>query len=130
MLPSLFLKMLLLLAIAVLMNMPTAYEARRLPEKNKLLGPLQMQGFQVTPISVIMSNPPTTPSDPPPSKTSQKAFTNDHVEALPLLHQQLFKGPITPSAPNPGTYIPSPPSTLAIENAALQNSTLPPIPMP
>ena len=117
--------MLLLLAIAALMNMPTAYEARRLPEKNKLLGPLQMQGFQVTPTSGIMSNPPTTPS-----KTSQKAFTNDHVEALPLLHLQLFKGPITPSAPNPGTYIPSPPSTLAIENAALQNSTLPPIPMP
>ena len=125
MLPSLFLKMLLLLlAIAVLMNMPTAYEASRLPEKNKLLGPLQMHGFQVTPISVIMSNPPTTPSDPPPSKTSQKAFTNDHVE-----HQQLFKGPITPSAPNPGTYIPSPTSNLASENAALQNS-LPPTPIP
>ena len=124
MIPSLFLKMLLLLAIAALMNMPTAYEARRLPEKNKLLGPLQMQGFQVTPTYGIMSNPPTTPS-----KTSQKAFTNDHVEALPLLHLQLFKGPITPSAPNPGTYIPSPPSTLASENAALQNS-LPPTPMP
>ena len=124
MIPSLFLKMLLLLAIAALMNMPTAYEARRLPEKNKLLGPLQMQGFQVTPTSGIMSNPPTTPS-----KTSQKAFTSDHVEALPLLHQQLSKGPITPSAPNPGTYIPSPPSTLASENAALQNS-LPPTPMP
>ena len=117
--------MLLLLAIAALMNMPTAYEALRLPEKNKLLGPPQMQGFQVTPTSGIMSNPPTTP----PSKTSQKAFTNDHVEALPLLHQKLFKGPITPSAPNPGTYIPSPPSTLASENAALQNS-LPPTPMP
>ena len=130
MIPSLFLKMLLLLAIAALMNTPTAYEALRLPEKNKLLGPPQMQDFQVTPTSGIMSNPPTTPSDTPPSKTSQKAFTNDHVEALPLLHQQLSKGPITPSAPNPGTYIPSPSSTLASENAALQNSTLPPIPMP
>ena len=122
--------MLLLLAIAALMNTPTAYEALRLPEKNKLLGPPQMQGFQVTPTSGIMSNPPTTPSDTSPSKTSQKAFTSDHVEALPLLHQQLSKGPITPSAPNPGTYIPSPSSTLASENAALQNSTLPPIPMP
>ncbi|KAK9987416.1 hypothetical protein SO802_032367 [Lithocarpus litseifolius] len=136
MVPSLSPKMLLLLAILALslVNMPASYEARRTPhreepnlmKKNQLLGSLLVQG-QVPPISVFTSNPPTTTGDTPPSWISHKAFAND-----PLLRRQLLKGPVMPSTPNPGTYIPSSTSTLESDNAApmigsLQKSPPPPL---
>ena len=134
--PSLSPKMLLLLAILVLslVNMPASYEARRIPQgeepnlmkKNQLLGSSLVQG-QVPPISVFMSSPPTTTGYTPPSWISHKAFANDH-----LLRRQLRKGPVIPSAPNPGTHIPSSTSTLESDNAApmvgpLQKSPPPPL---
>ena len=136
MVPSLSPKMLPLLAILALclMNMPASYEARRTPhgegpnlmKKNQLLGSLLVQG-QVPQISVLMSNPPSTTGDTPPSWISHKAFANDH-----LLRRQLRKGPVIPSAPNPGTHIPSSTSTLESDNAApmlgsLQKSPPPPL---
>ena len=131
MVPSLSPKMLLLLAILALslVNMPASYEARRTPhgeepnltKKNQLFGSLLIQG-QVPPISMFMSNPPTSPS-----RISHKAFGND-----PLLRRQLLKGPVVPSTPNPGTHIPSSTSTLESDNAAsmvgsLQRSPPPPL---
>ena len=128
--PSLSPKMLLLATVAFfLINMPASYEARRTPhgeepnltKKNQLFGSLLIQG-QVPPISLFMSNPPTSPS-----RISHKAFGND-----PLLRRQLLKGPVTPSTPNPGTYIPSSTSTLESDNPApmlgsLQKSPPPPL---
>ncbi|KAL4607869.1 hypothetical protein ACB092_09G206500 [Castanea dentata] len=134
--PSLSPKMLLLLAILALslMNMPAAYRARRIPlgeepnlmNKNQKLGSSMVQG-QVPPIAVFMSNPPTSTGYAPPSRISHKAFANDL-----LLRRQLRKGPVMPSAPNPGTYIPSPTSTLESDNAvpmvgSLQKSPPPPL---
>ena len=136
MVPSLSQKMLLLLAILALslMNKPAAYEARRIPhgeepnlmKKNQLLWSLVVQG-QVPPICVFMSNLPTTTGDTPPSRISHKAFASD-----PMLRRQLLKGPVMPSAPNPGTYNPSSTSTLESDNAAsmvgsLQRSPPPPL---
>ena len=139
MLPSLSPKMLLLPLLAILalslMDMPAAYEARRIPhgeepnlmkKKNQLLGSLVVQG-QLPPISVFMSNPPTTTGDTPPSWISHKAFAND-----PSLRRQLLKGPVMPSAPNPSTNIPSPTSTMESDNAepmvgSLQKSPPPPL---
>ena len=132
MVPSLSPKMLFLLAILVLslVNMPASYEARRIPhgeEPNLMkLRSVLVQG-QVPPISVFMSNPPTTTGDAPPSRISHKAFGNDH-----LLHRQLLKGPVMPSAPNLGTYIPSSTSTMESDNAepmvgSLQKSPPPPL---
>ena len=136
MVPSLSPKMLLLLAILALslVNMPASSEARRTPhgedpnlmKKNQLLGSLLVQG-QVPQISVFMSNLPTTTGDTPPSWISHKAFAND-----PLLRRQLLKGPVTPSTPNPGTYIPSSTSTLESDNPApmlgsLQKGPPPPL---
>ena len=133
--PSLSPKMLLLATVAFfLINMPASYEARRIPQgeepnlmkKNQLLGSSLVQG-QVPPISVFMSTPPTTTGDTPPSWISHKAFAKDH-----LLRRQLRKGPVIPSAPNPGTHIPSSTSTLESDNAApmlgsLQKSPPPPL---
>ena len=128
--------LLLLLAILVLslMDMPAANEARRIPhgeepnlmKKNQMLGSLVVQG-QVPPIPVFMYNPPTTTGDTPPSWISHKAFAND-----PSLRRQLLKGPVIPSAPNPGTYNPSPTSTMESDNAepmvgSLQKSPPPPL---
>ena len=132
MVPSLSPKMLLLLAILALslVNMPASYEARRIPhgeEPNLMkLRSVLVQG-QVPPISVFMSNPPTTTGNAPPSRISHKAFGNDH-----LLHRQLLKGPVTPSSPNPGTNIPSSASTLESDNPApmlgsLQKGPPPPL---
>ena len=135
MLPSLSPKMLLLPLLAILalslMDMPAAYEARRIPhgeepnlmkKKNQLLGSLVVQG-QLPPISVFMS----TTGDTPPSWISHKAFAND-----PSLRRQLLKGPVMPSAPNPSTNIPSPTSTMESDNAepmvgSLQKSPPPPL---
>ena len=136
MVPSFSPKMLLLLAILALslVNMPASYEARRTPhgeepnltKKNQLFGSLLIQE-QVPPISVFMSNPPTTTGATPPSWISHKAFAND-----PLLRRQLLKGPVTPSSPNPGTNIPSSASTLESDNPApmlgsLQKGPPPPL---
>ncbi|KAF3946312.1 hypothetical protein CMV_027410 [Castanea mollissima] len=127
--------MLLLLAIVALslVNMPASYEARRIPlgeepnlMKKNQLGSSLVQG-QVPPISLFMSNPPTTTGYTPPSWISHKAFANDH-----LLRRQLHKGPVMPSAPNPGTHNPPSTSTLESDNAApmlgsLQKSPPPPL---
>ena len=136
MVPSLSPKMLLLLAILALslVNIPASYEARRTPhgeepnlmKKNQLLGSVLVQG-KVPPISVFMSNPPTTTGNASPSRISHKAFGND-----PLLRRQLLKGPVVPSTPNPSTHIPSSTSTLESDNPApmlgsLQKSPSPPL---
>ena len=70
-------------------------------EKQNLLG-------QVPPISMSVPNPLTTTSDIPSSTINQNAFASDNTNyVFPLLRQNLLKGYVPPSTPNPGTYIPS-----------------------
>ena len=65
-------------------------------KKNQLLGSLQ----------VPEPNDPTSGDIPSPT-TTQKAFTSDQFNLVSLLlRRQLLKGPVPPSAPNPGTHIP------------------------
>ena len=80
-------------------------EKQRMMKKKQLLaGPLQVQG-RVPPISVPN---PLTIDDSPPSTISQKVFAaSDHINYVSPLRRQLLKAQVLPSAPNPGTYIPS-----------------------
>ena len=132
MLPPLLPKMLFIIATVALflmMSMP-GHEGRilhgeeqNLKNKNQFLGSLQGQA-QVPPISLPKSNPSTTTVPPPPQTPvrfttgdippwtiSQKALASDDINYVSSLLRRAHWAPlhviVPPSAPNPGTYIPS-----------------------
>ncbi|KAL4632447.1 hypothetical protein ACB092_04G051200 [Castanea dentata] len=93
MLPSLFLKMLPIAAVALLLASLPSYEARKI-----LQNPMKKNQDQVPSTFVPVPNP-----------LSQKALAGDQINVSSLLGGMDWAPhvPVPPSAPNPGTYIPS-----------------------
>ena len=90
---SLFLKMLLLAAVALLLTSLPSYEARKI-----LQNPMKKNQNQVPPTFVPVHYP-----------LSQKALAGDQINVSSLLGGLDWAPhvPVPPSAPSPGTYIPS-----------------------
>ena len=90
---SLFLKMLLLAAVALLLTSLPSYEARKI-----LQNPMKKNQNQVPPTFVPVPNP-----------LSQKALAGDQINVSSLLGglDSSPHVPVSPSAPIPGTYVPS-----------------------
>ena len=90
---SLLLKMLLLAAVALLLTSLPSYEARKI-----LQNPMKKNQNQVPPTFVPVHYP-----------LSQKALAGDQINVSSLLGGLDWAPhvPVPPSAPSPGTYIPS-----------------------
>ena len=101
---NMLLKLITVVLFLISMVAAKASSFKVLPDmmkRNQLLGSLQVQA------QVPKPNARTTGDIPSPT-TTQKAFTSDQFNLIsPLLRRQLLKGPVPPSAPNPGTRNPA-----------------------